>query len=77
MTGGRPGSPVTDISPETPCELVVLHGAKDDVVPLRNSRGLVAAHPHVELVVLDDADHFAVIDPESPVWPVLLERVAG
>ncbi len=85
LLGGEPeevperydaADPLARISTATPCELVVLHGGKDDVVPLRNSRGLVAAHPHVELVVLDEADHFAVIDPESPVWPVLLERLA-
>jgi acetyl esterase/lipase len=84
LLGGEPeeaperydaADPVARLSENTPCELVVIHGTADDVVPLRNSRGLVAAHQHVDLVVVEGADHFAVVDPASEVWPVLLERL--
>ena len=54
--------------------ILVLHGAADPVVPVENSRGLAARHPHVELRVLD-AGHFEVIDPLSAVWPDVLAAV--
>ena len=36
----------------------VVHGSDDDVVPLANSRALAAAHPFVDLRVVEGADHF-------------------
>ncbi len=54
--------------------LVVLHGSRDDVVPLSQSRALADRHPRVELRVLD-ADHFDVIDPTSQVWPDVLDAI--
>lgn len=59
-----PGVPVT-----------VLHGTDDDRVPLAVSESYAAGHD-VRLVPLPGVDHFAPIDPESAVWPVLLEEVA-
>ena len=61
------------IAPRT-TELVVLHGSRDDVVPLSQSRALADRHPRVELRILD-ADHFDVIDPTSAVWPHVLRAV--
>jgi pimeloyl-ACP methyl ester carboxylesterase len=60
------------LSAATPCDLVVLHGLDDDVVPVGNSRGLASRHPEVDLVELPDVDHFAVIDPQSKAFAVLL-----
>jgi acetyl esterase/lipase len=49
--------------------VVVLHGTADQQVPYEMSRDLVG----VELVTLEGADHFALIDPEAPQWdPVML-----
>jgi pimeloyl-ACP methyl ester carboxylesterase len=56
--------------------LVILHGSRDDVVPLSQSRALADQHPRVELRVLD-ADHFDVIDPTSHVWPHVLDAITG
>jgi acetyl esterase/lipase len=64
--------PAVRLSADTPCDLVVLHGLDDDVVPVGNSRGLVARHPEVDLQELADIDHMAVIDPQSKAFPVLL-----
>ena len=58
-----PGVPVT-----------VLHGTDDDRVPIAVSRSYAETHD-IRLVTLPGADHFALIDPESAVWPVLLEEV--
>ena len=68
--------PAERLSPATPCDLVVLHGLDDDVVPVENSRGLVARHPEVDLVELPAVDHFAVIDPQSKAFEALLGTLA-
>ena len=54
----------------------ILHGTDDDVVTIENSRGLVRRHPWIELVELPGVDHFAPIDPASPVYPKLLGLLA-
>lgn len=84
LLGGEPdevperydaADPVARLNDETPPDIIVLHGSEDAVVPVRNSRGLVAAHPRVDLQVIDGADHFDVIDPTTVAWPILLERL--
>lgn len=42
--------------PEVPCPTLILHGTRDDVVPIAISRGYAAARPQVRVVELDD-DH--------------------
>lgn len=68
--------PMSRLGPGTAPEVVVLHGADDDIVPVSVSRGLAAAHPEVELRELAGIEHFGVIDPTSPAWPALLESLA-
>jgi acetyl esterase/lipase len=48
------------------CPVTILHGTADDVVTIENSRGLVRRHPWIDLVELDGADHYDLIDPSSP-----------
>ena len=59
----------------------LVHGAKDDIVPLSfSARFCVARHQDsgpVTLVEILDADHFDVIDPRSHAWPVVLSCVEG
>ena len=50
-------------------EVVIVHGRHDEEVPLQHSRDL-AADAGLRLVEAD-CDHFAVIDPLSPAWPVV------
>jgi len=59
------------------CEVVVVHGCEDQVVPVGHSRGLVARHPFVGLRALPGVEHFGLIDPESEAWPVVLSAVRG
>lgn len=47
---GRPG---------VPCPTLVIHGRRDEVVPIETSRSYVAEHPHATLLELDD-DHALV-----------------
>lgn len=42
--------------PEVPCPTRIVHGTRDEVVPLEGSRRYAALRPHVELVEVDD-DH--------------------
>ena len=43
---------------------------------IETSRGLVRRHPWIQLVELPDVEHFAPIDPASPVYPTLHGLVA-
>ncbi|GAB3896782.1 hypothetical protein GCM10029964_078670 [Kibdelosporangium lantanae] len=46
--------------------LLQVHGDADDIVPLS-----YANHPTAELHKVPNADHFDVIDPHHPTWPVI------
>ena len=53
----------------TPDDVVLVHGRHDAQVPVQHSRDL-AADTGVRLIELD-CEHYAVIDPLSPVWPAV------
>lgn len=40
--------------PAVPCKTVIVHGQRDEIVPLESSRDYASARDNVELVVLDD-----------------------
>ena len=42
-------------TPEVPCPTLILHGVRDEIVPIEQSRRYAAARPHVRLIELDDA----------------------
>ncbi|HEX6247602.1 MAG TPA: hypothetical protein VFZ64_06995, partial [Nocardioidaceae bacterium] len=69
--------PATRLAHRPTCEVTIVHGRDDTAVPLAHSEALVARHPFVELHVVEGADHFAVIDPTSPAWPVVLSALRG
>jgi dipeptidyl aminopeptidase/acylaminoacyl peptidase len=51
---------------------VLIHGVNDDIVPVEMTRDYpMTAH----VVQLAGADHFAVIDPSSAVWPEVLAAI--
>lgn len=55
---------------------VLVHGSVDDVVPPAQSRAYVrAAGSEAELVELDGADHFEVIEPKHAAWQAVVERL--
>jgi acetyl esterase/lipase len=60
---------------------LLAHGDLDDRVPLAQSTGYRdaarAAGDACELLVLEGADHFDVIDPRSAAWPRILETIAS
>lgn len=46
---------------------ILVHGRKDDIVPLEMSERF-AQKSGARLVVIDDAGHFEPVDPRSPAW---------
>lgn len=69
---------VADVAPRLAsyragAELVVLHGDRDDRVPVEHGRSLEGVRFH-EVV---GADHFALIDPLSAAWPTVRAAVGG
>lgn len=58
---------------------ILIHGVKDDVVPIEISREYVELRKSnpapVHLIELAGADHFDVVDPSSSSWPAVREQV--
>jgi pimeloyl-ACP methyl ester carboxylesterase len=76
--GGAPEArgdldPLRMKSPSVPTTLV--QGEQDDTVPPAIAESYVAAHPKARLVLVKGQGHFAVIDPRSAAWPVILEEL--
>ncbi len=86
LLGGGPDELPERYATASPAELVptgvptvCVHGSADRIVPLSQSEAFVAAATaagdEAEVVVVDGADHFAVIDPGHPAWQVVLDRL--
>lgn len=55
---------------------LLVHGAEDDVVPPAQSRSYAAAAgEEAELLEVEQADHFDVIDPRHAAWRVVADRL--
>ncbi len=71
----RLASPVTMISAKTP-PFLILHGTKDNVVPLAQSRELdiVLKDKHIDstLLIVEGADH-NVLSADKIVWPAVIQ----
>lgn len=59
---------------------VLVHGDRDEAVPLEVSEAYVAAAraagQQVALHALPGVDHMALVDPTSPAWPTVLRAVS-
>jgi acetyl esterase/lipase len=53
----------------------IVQGSLDEVVPPTVPQSYCAAFPATRLVQLADSGHFAVIDPLSSAWPVVLSEL--
>ncbi|MDQ6607828.1 MAG: alpha/beta fold hydrolase [Actinomycetota bacterium] len=60
---------------------LIVHGDADDRVPVRHSRDYAraaqAAGDDCELLELAGVGHFALIDPRTPAWATVAERLDG
>jgi acetyl esterase/lipase len=61
--------------PTPAAPVTLLHGTADDRVPIEVSRSY-AARTGAPLSELPDTDHFALIDPLSPAWSIVLRAVS-
>lgn len=52
-----------------------VHGDDDAVVPLAISESYHASHASIRLVRLEACGHFALIDPLSPAWPIVVQEL--
>ena len=78
--GGRAGvrndlDPTRQASSAHP--VVLVHGLEDRIVPPSLSDSYVAAHPSATLMAVPDAGHYALIDPLSPAWRLVLAAIGG
>ncbi|HET7689957.1 MAG TPA: alpha/beta hydrolase [Nocardioidaceae bacterium] len=55
--------------------VVVLHGSEDAQVPVENTLGWAADNPHVDLRVIEGAEHFGFIEPTSQTWRYVLQAL--
>ena len=62
-------------APQTPT--TILHGSADTIVPPAISESYVAAHSLVTLIPVVGAGHFALIDPHSSAWPLVIAQLYG
>ena len=56
---------------------LLVHGTADDIVPVTQSRIHAELDSGAELVELEGADHFDVIDPSHRAWDAVVEWLAG
>lgn len=66
--------------PDATVPVFIVHGEMDDTVPLELTRRYLAHHPRAQLVALPQAAHYALIDPASSAWPMVvgtLQRAAA
>ena len=62
--------PMTLFEAPPTCEVAIVHGVDDDVVPVSLSRGFVGRHPSVELHEVPGG-HMEPITPGSVAWPAV------
>jgi acetyl esterase/lipase len=60
-----------------PCDVVVVHGDRDEAVQVESSRGLRDRFPWLDYRELAGIDHMAVVDPVSDAWPAVRAALAG
>jgi acetyl esterase/lipase len=88
LLGGTPQELPERYRRASPVELLplgvperLLHGTKDDVVPIEIGRrfqaAAAAAGDDARLVELPDAGHFDLIDPRTPAWLAVQSVVLG
>ena len=69
--------PATRLRERPSCEVIVIHGDRDDAVPVESSRGLKSRFDWLDYRELPGVDHFAVIDPWSEAWPIVLDAIGA
>jgi acetyl esterase/lipase len=55
--------------------ITLILGGRDDVVPAHVSSSYAHVHPAVDVQVVEEADHFDLIDPTSSSWHVITQAL--
>jgi acetyl esterase/lipase len=87
LLGGSPAQQLERYATTSPAALLplgvpqtLIHGTADDQVPVVQSRAYtaaaLAASDSVRLRELPGVDHFALIDPASDAWAIVVEELA-
>lgn len=58
--------------PDSAAPVFIVHGERDERVPLDLSRRYVSRHPQARLTVLPQIGHFALIDPCAQAWSAVV-----
>lgn len=78
---GGPATRRTDLDPtrrvSAATPVVLLHGLEDVIVPASLAEAYVTAHPSATLMTVPGAGHFALIDPASSAWSLVLSAIGG
>jgi acetyl esterase/lipase len=83
LLGGRPEECPERFAAASPASLVplgvpqlIVHGGRDENMPVDNAnRYIVAARSggdEVRSLLLDDTEHFEIVDPASEIWPEVI-----
>jgi acetyl esterase/lipase len=54
----------------------LVHGGADDIVPAAQSHAYAALDPGAELIQIEEADHFDVIDVAHSAWRAAVDRLS-
>ena len=63
--------------PVPACEVALVHGARDAEVPSAYAVAYAARAARIRLTILDDADHYDLIDPLSPAFDAVWAALAA
>ena len=62
-------------SPAVP--VAIVHGDRDDTVPIEVGRSYADAHRATKLVAVEGAGHFGPIDPQTPTFAIVLDELGA
>ncbi|HEX5123677.1 MAG TPA: alpha/beta hydrolase [Rhodanobacteraceae bacterium] len=57
--------------------VTILHGDRDDTVPIEVGRAYAAAHRATKLVAVEGAGHYPPIDPLTSTWQIVLDELGA
>jgi acetyl esterase/lipase len=76
---GRPAAERGDLDPallsSPTCNVTIIHGELDELVPLAISEHYRNRHMRTHLKVVPGCGHFALIDPQSVAWPHIVDEL--
>jgi len=69
--------PATRMATRPAAEVVLVHGDRDEAVPVESTHRLRDRYGWLDVRELAGVDHMELVDPWSAAWPTVLDAVAG